>query len=216
MSTVKLNSLLFLNEHTIGATNKLKEHTLGMGSGGGTGAYTYPPETPQTTDEDPLMKDIKEKELQRRKMLQTQSPPQEISKARGYFRENKKEEKADKFNTKLIRKFVEYVIKELGGLDEPINITLVNRPFYKEHTAGMYDVSSNTIRISVWHRSLADIMRTTAHELSHVKQKEQGEDMTVEGDKLQKLEDQANVFSGRYVRNWGHQHPEIYTITIVS
>ena len=71
--------------------------------------------------------------------------------------------------------------------------------------------SNGDIWVYVGDRNMADIMRTLAHELIHLKQFGEGDasdDMDEE--QRQHIEDEANALAGRLMREYGKQHEEIY------
>jgi Zn-dependent peptidase ImmA (M78 family) len=71
--------------------------------------------------------------------------------------------------------------------------------------------SDGNIWVHVGERNMADVMRTVAHELIHLKQFGKGiahDDM--DSERRQYIEDEANALAGRLMREYGKQHSEIY------
>lgn len=111
-------------------------------------------------------------------------------------------------NLALLKKFVVYVVEQLQ-IKSNANIELLFEHNPQYPSAGGYVPSDKKVMCAVKNRAIADIMRTIAHELTHHKQNELGmigPDSTDD----QKLEDQANIWSGKLVRLWGRKHREIY------
>lgn len=111
-------------------------------------------------------------------------------------------------NLKLLKEFVAYVIQELKiENNASIEFMFEHDPNYP--SAGGYLPGEQKVLVAVKNRALADVMRTLAHELTHHRQNELGMITPADTDN-QKLEDQANVYSGRLVRWFGREHKEIY------
>lgn len=109
----------------------------------------------------------------------------------------------------LIQKFVGYVVSELKIESNAEIIFLFDHdPNYP--SAGGYLPGEQKVMCAVRNRAIADVMRTLAHELTHHRQNELGMIGPADTDN-QKLEDQANVYSGRLVRWFGRTHREIYS-----
>lgn len=112
-------------------------------------------------------------------------------------------------NLELMKKFLTYVISELGIESNAQVIFLFDHdPSYP--SAGGYLPGERKVMVAVRNRAIADVMRTLAHELSHHRQNELGMIGPQDNDN-QKLEDQANVYAGRLVRWFGRDHKEIYS-----
>jgi len=109
---------------------------------------------------------------------------------------------------KLIEKFVKYCASRLD-LTGNINIVL-SRVGQKMPTAGHFDPSTRTINVTIINRALADCLRTISHELTHLSQLDRGIIFPTRDELLQPYEDEANIMSGRLVRFFGRENPEIY------
>lgn len=77
-------------------------------------------------------------------------------------------------------------------------------------SAGVYLPGERKVICVAKNRAIADVMRTLSHELTHHRQNELGMITPADTDN-QKLEDQANIFSGRLVRWFGRENREIYS-----
>lgn len=111
-------------------------------------------------------------------------------------------------NIQLIQKFLKYVIRELKiESNAEIIFLFEHDPNYP--SAGGYLPSEKKVICAVRNRAIADVMRTLAHELTHHRQNELGMIGPEDSDN-QKLEDQANIYSGRLVRWFGRENREIY------
>ncbi len=110
----------------------------------------------------------------------------------------------------LTRKFVSYCKKQLN-LSGKVNIKLLRKPFVPT-SAGAFIPETSMILVCMNNRAIADVLRTIAHEMTHMKQGEHGllRLPVNTGEFKQKLEDQANVMSGRLVRWFGELNTEIY------
>lgn len=100
--------------------------------------------------------------------------------------------------------------KQLGIDHGTINLKLVYNAKGPLKSAGGYEPDTGNIVVVCQNRATADIYRTIAHELTHLKQKLSGVVFPDNDDDLQKYEDEANTMSGRLVRFYGRSHPEIY------
>lgn len=113
-------------------------------------------------------------------------------------------------NVKLLKKFIAYCADKLTLKDE-IQLTLLTSRDPSVPSAGQLDPNTGEIRVCISNRAMADCMRTCAHELTHLKQLLVDKIEFPEDDEnLQPYEDEANVQSGRLVRFFGRENPEIY------
>ena len=113
-------------------------------------------------------------------------------------------------NIKIINDFTLHCRNKLGIKEPEIKIKLLTTS-QKAPSAGGFNVQTKEVLCCIKNRAVADILRTIAHELTHMKQLLvdkiifPGDD-----DGLQEFEDQANASSGKLVRFYGREHPEIY------
>ena len=111
-------------------------------------------------------------------------------------------------NLDLIKKFLGYVVSELKiESNAQIIFLFEHDPAYP--SAGGYLPGEKKVMVAVRNRAIADVMRTLAHELTHHKQNELGM-IGPQDTENQKLEDQANIYSGRLVRWFGRENKQIY------
>ena len=75
---------------------------------------------------------------------------------------------------------------------------------------GSYMPTEHKIWVYTGNRNTADIIRTLAHELVHVKQKEDVGMEDLDGTTGSEHENEANSISGILLRKYGREHPEIY------
>lgn len=111
-----------------------------------------------------------------------------------------------------VLEFVRYCADMLE-LKGPININLVVGDSRLVGSAGCMDRYTGTILVKIKNRAIADILRTVSHEMTHLKQKQMGRidrAIITTAEEEQALEDEANTMSGRFVRWFGQEHPEIY------
>jgi Zn-dependent peptidase ImmA (M78 family) len=113
-------------------------------------------------------------------------------------------------NLNFIHKFVEYCAEKLKLVGN-INIILVNGKKDNIPSAGGYDPNTDIIIVNIKNRAMADCMRTLAHELTHMKQKQDGVNFPYDDESLQPYENEANVSSGKLVRFYGRKNKDIYT-----
>ena len=112
-------------------------------------------------------------------------------------------------NVSLVKQFVSYCALHLK-IKKPINITLSVEKLGDVPTAGHFDPQTREIVVAVKNRAIADCLRTIAHELTHMKQLDNGVVFPTEDADLQPYEDEANIMAGRLVRFFGRDNPEIY------
>ena len=66
------------------------------------------------------------------------------------------------------------------------------------------------LRVVTMNRHPMDVMRTLAHELTHWKQRNEGQEM--DGNDGSDTENQANAVAGIIMRRFGKAHPECFTL----
>lgn len=123
-----------------------------------------------------------------------------------------KDERLDNINESLIDKFIEFAKNELSlPNDFKINLTSNNEEI---ETLANYDIKKNIISVKTKNRAIPDIIRSIAHEMTHHKQKTNGDlkGRPIEGEDGSPWEDQANAKSGELVRKFGRINPEIYDL----
>ena len=124
-------------------------------------------------------------------------------------------------NYKDYDKFINYVVDELNIENTPT--IYVEKEPSSEYTGGTYRYKGGSERIKVRSkgRSLADILRSLAHELVHHKQKENGDFKNKEVIKDipevgGHIEDEANAIAGRLIKKYGKQNQDLYEQVMVD
>lgn len=111
---------------------------------------------------------------------------------------------------KLTKKFIAACAKELG-ITKGCNVYLTGERGGPITTTASYNPGSDEIWIYTKNRNmLGDILRSTAHEIRHFKQKLDGVLNDKSGEDGSPHENEANSFSGLMIRKFGKQHREIY------
>ena len=112
----------------------------------------------------------------------------------------------------LLKKFIDFAIKELGIQNLPKSLTLSrdNKAARSMHTFGSFDPNNDKIWLYVKNRNMADLLRTLAHELVHRKQAEDGRIDYNSGKTGSEIENEANAQAGVLLRKFGKQNEEIY------
>ena len=111
----------------------------------------------------------------------------------------------------ILRDFVAFCVKELE-LETPPEIRLRRDPQWsvRNKTFGRYNHDTNQLEISIGNRHIMDVLRTTAHELTH---QQQGETQTIPADAGRTgspEENEANAMAGIIMRRYGALHPELF------
>jgi len=112
----------------------------------------------------------------------------------------------------LLKKFIDFAIKELGIKKPPTSLTLSrdNGMAKEMHTFGSFNPNNDKIWLYVKNRNMADLLRTLAHELVHRKQAEDGRIDYNSGETGSEIENEANAQAGVLLRKFGKQNEEIY------
>ncbi len=128
-----------------------------------------------------------------------------------------KENLEKKSKAQIIGQFIKYAKDKLQLDRLPFNIKLVKDNEFATMYAsyGGYDPVSNDIYVYVSNRSMPDILRTLAHELIHLKQRQSGYiGGTEDGATGSDVENEANAAAGILLRNFGKLNKEIYKESI--
>lgn len=111
-----------------------------------------------------------------------------------------------------IDKLMDYCCNDLGIKKPKLNI--VGEEYTKENKSfGGYSPQTNEIFLMIKGRNLTDVLRSCSHELKHCQQNFKGELTSESGKDGDKWENEANSYSGKTMRIFGRENPEIYTIT---
>lgn len=110
----------------------------------------------------------------------------------------------------LLNKFVDFTGKFLGIKPPKIHLQFDREGLVTTAAYGDNDM----VRIYAKDRATVDIMRSIAHELTHMKQHIEGrldqEDHSKNNEAGSPIEDEANSTAGEIMRKFGEEYPEIY------
>jgi len=111
----------------------------------------------------------------------------------------------------VIDDFIKFTIETLE-LQKVPKITFVDDPEVAKniHSLGAYNTGTNELLIVKSNRLTADILRTLAHELVHLKQDELGMIEPDSGETGSPVENEANAAAGILLRQFGEYRPEIF------
>jgi hypothetical protein len=111
---------------------------------------------------------------------------------------------------KSIATFVLYAMKQLEITDRPTFVII--EPTKDMMSLGHYNPKLNKVAVVVKNRLLADILRTLAHELVHVKQMQNGQLTTPSVDTAtgSPIENEANALAGVLMRNYAKMNKNIF------
>ena len=110
-----------------------------------------------------------------------------------------------------VKKFAEWAGKRLNIQSLPeIELSQDTEDAQDNHHTGSHVEGSNNIWVYAKNRNLVDILRTTFHELVHVRQGEIG--MIKPGDSYpgSPIEAMADLLAGKYIKIWGEKHHYIF------
>jgi hypothetical protein len=119
--------------------------------------------------------------------------------------------KSDNLKTYL-SKFMKYAAESLRLQTKPEGLILSkdNNKSRTDHTFGHFNPETKKIWLYVKNRNIADILRTLAHELVHLKQAEEGRIYPGSGETGSPIENEANATAGVLLRNFGKENEGIY------
>ena len=110
-----------------------------------------------------------------------------------------------------VKKFAEWAGKRLNIQSLPeIELSQDTEDAQDNHHTGSHVEGSGTIWVYAKNRNLVDILRTVAHELTHVRQGELG--MIKPGDSYpgSPIELLADMVAGKIIKIWGEKHHYIF------
>lgn len=119
----------------------------------------------------------------------------------------------DQSSTKIhkLNKFAKWVCKKIGEKNCPDIKYGTSLDKVKQLRTFGSTTSNGDIWVHIENRNLADIMRTLCHEIIHFKQFGAGTASDDMNDKQrQHIEDEANAYAGRLMRDYGKIHKDIY------
>lgn len=124
------------------------------------------------------------------------------------------DESKDDFKT-----FIKYIDELLCYCCKDLNITrpkvkiINNRKYSQENKSfGGYQPGQGQIYLVIKNRNLSDVCRTLAHEIKHYEQDLKGILTPESGKDGSEHENECNAYSGRIMREFNKQHPEILAI----
>ena len=110
----------------------------------------------------------------------------------------------------LIEKFINFTGKYLGIKPPKIHLQFNREGLVTTASYGEND----KVRIYAKDRATVDIMRSIAHELTHMKQHIEGrlekQDHSKNNEAGSPIENEANSTAGEIMRKFGEEYPEIY------
>ena len=115
---------------------------------------------------------------------------------------------SDEEHLQYIVKFVRYCIKNLGIKSKFVIKLAPSRQKAKLKTLAQFDMQNNNITVlASSNRLLIDMLRSIAHELVHLRQKETG-DIRKKGNKDVggEIEDEANAVAGQIVKKFSYEN----------
>jgi hypothetical protein len=113
----------------------------------------------------------------------------------------------------IINEFIQYVKEKLGMSDEEMPNIVIS---FDENEAkdmksfGKYTPETNELRVVAANRNLADVCRTTGHELKHNEQRIKGLLKQDSNNTGSDIENDANAFAGIVMREFGQKYPIIF------
>lgn len=110
-----------------------------------------------------------------------------------------------------VEKFKDWVCQKLHIKNSPkIELSYDTEEAQEGHHTGRYVEGSGNIWIYAANRNLVDILRTIAHELTHVRQGELG--LIDQGDSYpgSPIEAMADMLAGKYIKIYGKQNRKIF------
>lgn len=114
-------------------------------------------------------------------------------------------------NENIVQDFIQDTARRLG-IERMPQVELHQDSDWSrgEHSFGMYEPDSHTLHVNMANRHLMDILRTTAHELTHCRQHEISPLPDQAGETGSKWENQANATAGVIMRDYAEAHPELF------
>jgi hypothetical protein len=126
---------------------------------------------------------------------------------------DKEKNDKDKKLHELLKLFLKYAVDYLQIQTRPTLILSKDSNKVKENsTFGYFDPNETKIWVYIKNRNTADILRTIAHELIHLKQMEDGRLQPNSGETGSPIENEANALAGVLLRNFGKENKDIYEV----
>ena len=86
----------------------------------------------------------------------------------------------------------------------------------QEKSFGRYDPETHELHVNLAGRHIMDIMRTTAHELTHCREHEMFDMPPDAGDTGSVWENYAHAAAGIIMRDWAAVHPELFDVSVTE
>lgn len=110
--------------------------------------------------------------------------------------------------TKIAGDFINFCMKNLPIISDTVSIYLVDsREDFNIRTTAHYNMRDKEIAVYCKNRALVDILRSVAHELTHMMQDESGLIRGPIQDAGGFHEDQANAKAGELIKLYAKSHP---------
>ena len=120
-------------------------------------------------------------------------------------------------NESIVQDFIQDTAARLGIENMPaIELHRDSDWSKKEHSFGMYQPEEHVLHVNLANRHLMDILRTTAHELTHCRQHELAPLPKDAGTTGSKWENQAHATAGVIMRDYADAHPDLFDKDPVS
>ena len=111
----------------------------------------------------------------------------------------------------VVNEFLSFAADRLNLEDAPkIRLSYDEGDAQKNKSFGNYKPENNEINVVAKNRNLADILRTVAHELIHLKQNKEGRIKPNSGETGSTEENEANALAGVLMREFGKNNPIIF------
>ena len=118
-------------------------------------------------------------------------------------------DKESKHQIDILNTFVDFTSKFLG-----IKAPKIHLQFNRDGLVTTASYGENKVKIYAKDRATVDIMRSIAHELTHMKQDVEGrldqKNHDDNNDAGSPIEDEANATAGEIMRKFGEEYPEVY------
>ena len=108
----------------------------------------------------------------------------------------------------LVAQFCKFCASNLS-IRDPYQVYVIdNRDAHDIQTTAAYHIGKNKVKVYGKNRALVDIMRSIAHEMTHMMQDEQGMITGPVQDAGGFHEDQANAKAGELIKLYAKSHPQ--------
>ena len=113
----------------------------------------------------------------------------------------------------ILKDFIAFCKKELNIQTLPKVSLIKDKAFVEQNRSyGEYNPQTNTVKVFVTNRNLADICRSLAHELCHHRQNELDMIYDEAGNTGTDIENDANAMAGILMRDYGKKNVAVYDL----